>query len=173
MHLEVCRGCGCDTGNDAVSTVQRAFNRAVKRGHISVSPVANVENKPKKTRRKTVFTPAQWDELRSHEKEWQFRDLLDFIWAPAAVRWKLEHSKFIMSTSTTRWPSSHRAKPGAKSMSGSSFMPNEALIICRQLITGQMWPSARTIRRHRSSDPWSIHDGKCKESMQSDQCSLF
>ena len=69
------------TGNDAVSIVQRAFNWAVKRGHIVHSPVAVVEDKPKKTRRETVYTPSEWDELRGLVHDQEFGDLLDFMWS--------------------------------------------------------------------------------------------
>ena len=69
------------TSNDAISIVQRAFNWGVKRGHITRSPVANVEGKPRKGRRETVFAPAEWSELRDLVQDEQFGDLLDFMWA--------------------------------------------------------------------------------------------
>ena len=68
------------SANDAVSIVQRAFNWAVKKGHLVRSPVQFVPDKPPRKRRETVYTTEQWRELRSLVKDQQFGDLLDFMW---------------------------------------------------------------------------------------------
>ena len=47
------------TRHDAISTVQRAFNWAVKRGHIGRSPIRYVDEKPRRGRREVVYTAEQ------------------------------------------------------------------------------------------------------------------
>ncbi|MCR9120306.1 MAG: tyrosine-type recombinase/integrase, partial [bacterium] len=68
------------TGNDAVSIIQRAFNWAMRKGHIDRSPVQYVPDKPAKTRRETVFSPEQWNEIRSLIRDQELGDFVDFMW---------------------------------------------------------------------------------------------
>lgn len=68
------------TGNDAVSVVQRAFNWAVRHGHLEKSPIAHVPDKPAKRRRETVFNHDDWHELRGLVADQEFGDFLDFMW---------------------------------------------------------------------------------------------
>ena len=89
---------------------------------------------------------------------------------PAALRWNLAVHPVDLDNAMAVFPPSEAKGEQHERV---IFMPDEALEICRRLISGQMWPSPRTNRRHRSSDPWSMHEGKCEESMQSDQSSLF
>ena len=70
---------GPTTGNDAVSTVQRAFNWAVKRGHLQHSPVSHVEGKPRRCRRQIVFNSDEWEEIRGEVKDRALGDLTDAV----------------------------------------------------------------------------------------------
>ena len=68
------------THHDVISLVQRPFNWAVKRGHLDRSPIAVIADKPSPARRKTVYSPAQWQELRAAVTDHEFGDFLDFMW---------------------------------------------------------------------------------------------
>ena len=64
----------------AIVAVQRAFNWAVKLGHLTASPIPYIE-KPQTTRREQVVTVEEWEDIRDHYPEGDpFRDLLEFAW---------------------------------------------------------------------------------------------
>ncbi len=120
------------TGNDAVSIVQRAFNWAVKRGHLPVSPVAYVDEKPRRTRRETVFNPEQWKQLRGLVRDQQFGDLLDFMWAtgcrPKEAREIEAHHVDIDNAMIIFPPSEAKGELHERVI----FMPDEAVAIIRR-----------------------------------------
>jgi integrase len=147
------------TGNDAVSTVQRACNWAVKRGHITTSPVANVENKPKKSRRETVFTPVQWKEIRSEVKDQQFRDLLDFMWAtgcrPIEARTLEVHHVDLDNAMAIFPPSEAKGEEHERVI----FMPDEAVEICRRLMSQH---KDGPLFRNTKGRPWTKDAINCR-----------
>lgn len=65
--------------HDACSIVQRAFTWAVKHNHIVRSPIAYIEDKPKKKRREVVYTAADWTKLRALVRDGHFGDFIDFM----------------------------------------------------------------------------------------------
>lgn len=65
--------------NDAISTVNRMFNWAVEQEHLAANPVQGIK-KPPRRRRDIVYTPQQWQLIRSHATE-PFLSLIDFIWS--------------------------------------------------------------------------------------------
>ena len=76
---------GANQKRGAVITIQRAFNWAVKIGHLSASPVRGVE-KPKAARRDRLVSPADYARIRdSYPAGDPFRDLVEFLWE-AGVR---------------------------------------------------------------------------------------
>ena len=73
-------GWGDTCRQGAIIGVQRAFNWAVKLGHLDRNPVAGVE-KPRARRREQAIGPTEFAEILSHYAAGDpFRDLLDFCW---------------------------------------------------------------------------------------------
>ncbi|MEM8669324.1 MAG: tyrosine-type recombinase/integrase [Planctomycetota bacterium] len=77
--IEVNSGWNPNTLNDAISTVQAAFNWGVKHERILRNPVTYVPDKPARRRREVVFSAEQWTLIRSEVSDC-FGDLLDFLW---------------------------------------------------------------------------------------------
>lgn len=70
---------GSTTRNEAIGNVIRCLNWAVGKRHISSHNVSSVPDKPRRKRRETTFTEAEWTTLRSHVPDRQFGDFLDFL----------------------------------------------------------------------------------------------
>jgi len=66
--------------NTAISMVQRAFNWAVKQGHINRTPLPYIEDKPTRTRREVSYTPEQFKQILNGVTNDIFRNLLEFMW---------------------------------------------------------------------------------------------
>jgi integrase/recombinase XerC len=63
-----------------IAAVQRAYNWALRIGHLTANPIRFIE-KPSATRREQVITPEEWPAIRDHYEEGDpFRDLLEFAW---------------------------------------------------------------------------------------------
>ncbi|XZE53986.1 tyrosine-type recombinase/integrase [Planctomycetaceae bacterium SH139] len=65
--------------NDAISIVQRMFNWAIEHEYLHSSPIPKV-TKPKRKRREIVYTPEQWETIKSHASP-ELTRLIDFLWA--------------------------------------------------------------------------------------------
>jgi len=65
--------------NDAITIVQRMLNWSVDQGYLAVSPIARIK-KPKAKRREIVYTPQQWEQIKSHARG-PFVPFLDFLWS--------------------------------------------------------------------------------------------
>ncbi len=66
--------------NDAISVIQRAFNWAVKQGHIDRTPIPFIEDKPRRVRREIVYSPDQFKAIVAEARDDCFRNLLEFLW---------------------------------------------------------------------------------------------
>ena len=66
--------------NDAISIIQRAFNWAVKQGHIDRTPIPYIEDKPARTRREVFYTPDQFKQILDSVTDDIFRNLMEFMW---------------------------------------------------------------------------------------------
>ncbi|QDT07510.1 Tyrosine recombinase XerD [Rubripirellula lacrimiformis] len=64
--------------NDAITIVQRMFNWSVDQGYLSATPIPRMK-KPKSKRREIVYTPDQWQQIKSHAIG-PLIPFLDFIW---------------------------------------------------------------------------------------------
>jgi integrase len=65
--------------NNLIRGVQRAFNWAVKQGHLDRSPVQHIE-KPQQTPRETFIDKTQWKVLQKKLRDQDFRDYLTILW---------------------------------------------------------------------------------------------
>jgi integrase len=73
-------GWSSSTKNDAISIIQRAFNWAVRQGHIDRTPIPYIDDKPARTRREVVYSPEQFQKILGVVTDDLFRDLLEFLW---------------------------------------------------------------------------------------------
>jgi len=147
------------TGNDAISIVQRAFNWAVKRGHIVRSPIALVEGKPKKTRRETVYTPSEWDELRGLIRDRAFGDLLDFMWStgcrPKEARTMGANHIDLPNAMVIFPPSEAKGETTERVI----FLPDEAAEICQRRMNEH--PTG-PLMRNTQGRPWTKDAINCR-----------
>lgn len=149
------------TKNDAATLIQRAFRWAAKRGYILCSPVEDVEGKPRKQRRETVFTPEQWAQIRAEVTDQQFGDLLDFLWATGCRPQEgrlLEARHVDLANGMAIFPPSE-AKGGHNER--VLFLPDSAVEICRRL--SEQHPSG-PIFLNKIDRPWTKDAMKCRFS---------
>ncbi len=66
--------------NDAISIIQRAFNWAIKQGHIDRSPITYIEDKPTRTRRDVCYTTDQFRLILDTVSDDIFGNLIEFMW---------------------------------------------------------------------------------------------
>ena len=122
------------TRNDACSIVQRAFNWAVKRGHIVRSPVMVIEDKPRRKRRETVYSLEEWQELRSLVLDQEFGDLLDFMWLtgcrPIEARMICKRHVDLTHAMVVFPPSEAKGEEHERVI----FLSDAALSICKRLV---------------------------------------
>lgn len=147
------------TAHDAASTVQRAFTWAVKRGHLPKSPVAIIEDKPRPTRRETVFSTAEWNELRHLVKDQAFGDLLDLMWStgcrPIEAR-TIEAKHIDLGNAMAIFPPSEAKGEKHERV---IFLPDEAISICKRLIA--LHPQG-PICRNTEGRPWTKGAVNCR-----------
>ena len=147
------------TAWDAVSTVQRAFNWAVKRGLIPQSPVARLEGKPQRKRREVVLTPQSWTELRSKVTDAEFGDLLDFLWLtgcrPLEARTLCAHHLDLSNAIVLFPPSEAKGKRNERVI----FLPDDSLTICQRLVA--QYPEGPIFRNTRGK-PWTKDSMNCR-----------
>ena len=60
--------------------MQRAFNWAVKQGHIQKSPIAAFDEKPARQRREVVYSKEEFARICDASSDELFKDLLTFMW---------------------------------------------------------------------------------------------
>ncbi len=150
---------GDSTAHGAISDVQRAFNWAVRRGHLLHSPVRRVEGKPAKKRRETVLSPEDWVTLRAFVPDQQFGDFLDFLWYSGcrplearrlcASHVDLKHSVAVFPPSESKGERNERV----------IFLTSETSAICKRLIgqhpTGPLF-------RNTIGGPWKKDSINCR-----------
>jgi len=147
------------TKNDAVAVVQRPFSWAVRQKFLDISPIATVEDKPPRSRREVVYSPKQWEEILSHVKDQEFRDLLTFMWStgcrPLEAR-TLEARHVDLAQGLAIFPPSESK---GKKRDRMLFLPADALEICKRLVPEHpMGP----IFRNRRGTPWTKDAIKCR-----------
>ena len=67
------------TKNAAVRALKRPFNWAVEQEYIDHNPIAGLKAPPK-ARRETVVSPVDFNQILSHVKDENFRDVVSFVW---------------------------------------------------------------------------------------------
>jgi integrase len=137
------------SGHHAIRCVQRAFNWAVRQGHIERSPVANME-KPTLIPRDTIITPEQFTLLFNKIKDQEFRDFVTVLWEtgcrPKEVR--IVEAKHIVNKT---WFFEIKKSKGKRKHRIVHLTPN-ALAITQRLM--QLHPTG-PLFRNTKSNPWT------------------
>lgn len=145
--------------HDAVSIVQRAFNWAVKKGHLNQSPVAYVPDKPAKTRREVVYSTLDWSELRELVIDQEFGDLLDFMWdtgcRPLEARTIEARHVDLQNDLIVFPPSEAKGKRSERVI----FLTPVSHEICKRLV--MQWPNG-PIMRNTKGTPWTKDSINCR-----------
>lgn len=147
------------TKNDAISIVQRAFNWAVKQGHIARSPIAGFDEKPSRKRREIVYSPAEFARILEASSDDLFRDLLSFMWEtgcrPIEAR-RLEARFVDLRRNMVVYPESmNKTRKGERVI----FLTDSASLICSRLI--QKHPEG-PLFRNRAGNAWTRNSMKCR-----------
>ena len=147
------------TQHSLISLVQRAFNWAVKRGHLARSPVAVIADKPSPCRRETVYSPAQWQEIRAAVKDEAFGDLLDFMWEtgcrPLEARTVCAHH-VDLANKMAIFP---RSEAKGERNERVIFLTSKALEICQRQIP--LHPEGPLILNTKGK-PWTKDSINCR-----------
>ncbi len=147
------------TSHDVISIVQRSFSRAEKRGHIHKSPIAMIEDKPRKRQREAVLTTEEWKVLRASVSDPEFGDFLDFMWetgcrplearSVTASHVDLRNSLIIFAPSESKGEKHERV----------IFLSDTALAVCRRLMT--IHPTG-TLFRNMKGRAWTKDAISCR-----------
>jgi integrase len=144
---------GNNTKNGFCRSVCRAFNWAVRQGHIDKSPVKGVE-KPPTERREDVVTPAEFERILAMFPDQPFRDLLITVWEtgcrPQEV---LGVEKKDVDEKGKRWVFTIKGSKGKKK-SRVVYLSDKAFEITARLI--EVHPTGKLFR-NRDGEPWDRH----------------
>jgi integrase len=99
--------------------------------------VREVEGKPRRKRRETVYTADQWQKIRAEVKDQAFGDLLDFLWAtgcrPIEARILSSEHVDLKNAIAILPPSDAKGERHERVI----FLPDEAVAICKRRIESQ------------------------------------
>lgn len=147
--------------NDAISVVQRAFNWAVRQGHIDRTPIPYIEDKPARTRREVVYTPKQFEDVLASVTDDIFRNFLEFMWEtgcrPAEVRAIEAQHVDLANEMVVMEVSLNKSKKGQRVI----FLTERA----REVLEAQLVKSgdkSGPIFRNRRGNPWTKDSIKCR-----------
>ncbi len=142
-----------------VTSVKRAFNWALKAGHIDRSPVASLV-KPEGASRDQLITPAQFKEILALGKDENFKDVLRVVWLTGMrpqelVRIEARHLKdgFIEF---------ERQESKGKREERQIFLTDEAFKICKKWAKRN--PTGPIFRNTRGR-PWNAFSFNCRFSV--------
>jgi integrase len=149
------------TKNDAISIVQRAFNWAVRQGHIDRTPIPYIEDKPTRTRREIVYSPEQFQKILSVVTDDLFRDLLEFLWEtgcrPHEAR-KLETRHIdVKNQMAVLEVSLNKTRKGQRVI----YLTDRALEIIKTRI-GKNGDNSGPVFQNRGGRPWTKDAIKCR-----------
>lgn len=144
-----------NTIRGAIRAVQRAFNWAVREGHIRENPVRNVE-KPAQKRRETYIEPKQWEEMLSLATDDPERDLLGFMRETGCrVQEIRKIEKRHLSGRMVMFPPSE----GKKKRPRVIYLTEAAYVIVQRL--AEKYPTG-PIFRNRKGEPWTRNAIRCR-----------
>ena len=146
--------------NDAISIVQRAFNWAVKQGYIHQSPIAAVEDKPRKRRREVVFSPAEFKEILGHVRDQVFKDFLEFLWETGCRPFEAR----MIEAEHVDLPNRMVVLPESLNKTGKGvrviFLTDKASEILRRLL--ETLEDEGPLFRNSRGNPWTKDAIKCR-----------
>lgn len=137
------------SGHHAIRCVQRAFNWAVKMGHIERSPVAYME-KPALTPRDTIITPKQFTLLYNKIKDQEFRDFVTVLWEtgcrPKEIR--IVEARHVVNQT---WVFEVKESKGKRKRRIVHLTPNALAITVRRM---QLYPTG-PLFLNKKGNPWT------------------
>jgi len=146
------------TQHGAIRAVQRAFNWAVREGHLSHNPIANAE-KPTPTKREVIISEEQFEQMLRMTTDRAETDLLVAMWEtgcrPQEIR-IVEARHF--EEANQRWLFETKNSKGKK-IQRVVYLTDKALVITRRL--AQQNPKG-PIFRNRKGAPWNKGSMRCR-----------
>lgn len=146
------------TRRGAIVAVQRAFNWAVKVGHLAASPVPFIE-KPRPERRKQAVTPGDWERIKGSYKPGDpFRDLLEFCWETGC---RAQEAKAVESRHVDL--AKHRVVFPAAEAKGKRrqrviYLSGRAA----EIVAERMKESSGVLFRNEDGRPWTAYATSCR-----------
>lgn len=146
------------TLSDAVGHLNRGFAWGRRKNYLKASPIADLENKPRRQRREIVYSPQEWERILSHVEDECFRDILTFMWEtgcrPIESR-RLEARHVDLANELAVLPASETKTKQIRVI----FLTDAAKAICQRLC--QKHPSGPIFRNTRGN-PWTKDAVKCR-----------
>jgi len=146
------------TRHGAIRAVQRAFNWAVKEGHLSRNPIANAE-KPSPTKREVVITEKEFQGMLKMATDQAEKDLLTVLWETgcrpqeirivAAKHFDEPQQRWVFETSNSK----------GKKVQRVVYLTDAALGITKRLAA--QYPEG-PIFRNREGQPWNKNSIRCR-----------
>ena len=143
------------TKRNALTAIQRAFNWAVRNRGLQFNPIRGME-KPKAKRRTNVVTPTEFDELLSHVKDQQFRDLL-FVSYDSGIR---PQEIKVLSAQHMQLDKSRAVIPGDEAKGEITrvvYFPTERCMEIVRRLTGE-----GLLFRNTRGVAWTAYSIKCR-----------
>ncbi len=141
---------GNSTKHGFCRSVCRAFNWAVKQGHLEKSPVKGVE-KPPQERREDVIAPEEFERILAMFPDQAFRDLLITVWETGCrpqEAFAVEKKHF--DEQGKRWVFAVKDSKG-KRKSRVVYLSDKAVEITKRL--AELHPTGKMLR-NRDGAPW-------------------
>jgi len=146
------------TQSDAISHLNRAFAWGLRKKRIRSSPIADMEDKPRRQRREVVYSTEQWDSILAHVRDECFRDLLTFMWEtgcrPIEARQLEARHVDLANDLAVLQPSESKTKRVRV-----IFLTDAAKEICQRLC--KKIPKGSIFRNSRGN-PWTKDAVKCR-----------
>ncbi len=146
------------TVHGAIRAVQRAFNWAVREGHLTKNPILNAE-KPTPTKREVVITQSQFDQMVELATDQHEKDFLTAMWEtgcrPQEVRmitaWNFEeeNERWVFETVNSKGKKAQRVV----------YLTEKALEISKRL--AEKNPTG-PIFRNSVGKPWTKNAIRCR-----------
>jgi len=146
------------SGRSNVATAQRAFNWAMKMGHISSSPVAYFEKPPAESRDRIV-TSQEFEQILSHVRDDEFTDLLNLHWETGC---RPQESLYVearfVDLKNSRWVFPIKKSKG-KRKPRIVYLNHAAMSLTRRHM--EKWPDG-PIFRNTQGRPWNKDSISCR-----------
>ncbi len=146
------------TRHGAIRAVQRAFNWAIREGHLQKKPTLNAE-KPTPTKRESVISEEQFEQMMAKATDQAEKDLLITLWdtgcQPQEIRvvearhFEEENERWVFQTVNSKGRKVQRVV----------YLSDRALEISKRL--AKQYPEGPMFR-NRKREPWNKNAIRCR-----------